>query len=266
MAESKIIGYKKMFGFVLPDWVDEGVVRRTALSLLSLAMMLLVLIFFIWPNYGEITRLKTELAGSKSALADLKNSEGGLERVNTQLSATEQETILKAVPQDYSPDGAIYMLRRISSDTGVTITSYSLPSGVLLDTAVNGGGTKLANGEMVEFTNYPIKITVTASVEALLDFITKMESSLPLGVVSDLNLQEVTRLSKAVTGKTVQLALEVTFFQSNLKGVNISKVQAFTEEDIALAKSLSSYSLLLVPQEQTINLPVTTGSGNIFGF
>jgi Tfp pilus assembly protein PilO len=266
MADGKIIGYKRVFGFVMPDWVDEQTIKMAATALLSVAAMLIVLIFFIWPNFDVIKVKQNELAGNKNDLEVLKNSKAGLDNVNTQLSQTEQDIILNAIPQEYSPEGAVYMLRRISSDTGVTITSYSLPSGTLLDTSEVAGGVGSANGEMVEFATYPIKITVTSSVEALLDFIAKVESSLPLGVVSDLNLQEVTKLSSSINGKTVQLALEIMFFQSKLRGVNLSKVEAFTTQDIALAKSLAAYNLLLVPQEQTGSAPVATGSGSIFGF
>ncbi len=266
MAESKIIGYKKIFGFVLPDWVDERTMRMAVTGLLSLAAMLIVLIFFVWPNLEVIRVKQNELTTNKNALAVLKSSKEGLDKVNTQLTDAEQNIILNAIPQEYSPEGAIYMLRRISSDTGVTITSYSLPSGVLLDTSAGATNVKSASGEMVEFSTFPIKITVTASVDSLLNFIAKVESSLPFGVVSDLNLQEVTKLSKSAGGKTVELALEISFFQSSLRGVNINKVEPFTDEDVALAKSLPSYNLLVVPQEQTGGLPVATGSGSVFGF
>jgi len=268
MPESKIIGYKRMFGFVLPDWIDERLIRLSGSALLSVAVMFFVLIFFVWPNNDLIRSKSTSLKEMKESLSALKSSKSGIDTLSSALSPKELDTLLNAIPQDYSPEAAIYMLRRISSDTGVSITAYSLPSGTLMDavTVDTTGTTKKVAGDMVEFSTFPIKLTVTASVDSLLNFVSKIESSIPFGVVSDLNLQEVTKLSTTQINKPVQLALEINFYRSRLRSVNLNKVQPFTSEEIALAKELSKYEVL-----QTQELPNgldtgITGSGNIFGF
>lgn len=266
MAENKIIGYKKIFGFVLPDWISEQMIRNLIAGLLSSVVMLLVLIFVIWPNFGTVESRNSELASSKRDLETLKGSSQGLEKLRTDLSQANQEKILASMPTEYSPEGAIYLLRKISADTGVSVISYSLPAGVLLNTAPTlGSGT---SGEMVEFIAYPIRITVAAPVESLLAFIAKVESSLPFGVVSDLNLQEVIKLSRSATDKSVQLAMEIKFFQAVLKAVNINKLQPLTAENLSLAKELTNYNLLIVPEsgDNTLTVPTASGSGSIFGF
>jgi hypothetical protein len=241
--DTKIVGYKKMFGFVLPDWVDEKIIKTIALALFSIAVMLLVLILVIWPNMTLVDKRKIELKASKDALSLLRSSKEGVDWVQNELTSQEQITILSAIPQTYSPETAIYLLRKISNDTGVTIMSYGLPSGVLIDKKVAPIGRGGAIGEdMVGFSTFPIKITVAAPVVSLLDFVAKIETSLPFGIVSDLNLQEVTKLSKAVTSQAVQMSLEIMFYQSNLKSVNINKVNPFTPEDVNLAHELSKYN------------------------
>jgi hypothetical protein len=266
MAESKIIGYKKIFGFVMPDWVNESVVKNLVIGLLSMVAMLMVLILSVWPNLGVVKSKEAELKSNKDALALLKKSKSGLDRLAADLSETDQQRILSAIPQRYSPDGAIYNLRRISAATGVSIISYTLPSGVILDTAgTPSGGDK---GEMVSFATFPVKITVAAPVESLLKFIALIESSLPIGTVSDLSLQEVSKLSRTAGDKTVQLALEISFFQATLGKTNINKLQPLTDTDLKLANDLRSYNLLTVPEGQsgveTGSSP--TGSGSVFGF
>ncbi len=266
MAESKLLGYKKVFGLVLPDWVSEKTVKNTVYGLLVMAAMLLVLIFVVWPKLALVESRQAGLNSSKTALEALKKSKTSIDRLTADLSETDQARILSAIPQEYSPEGAIYDLRKISADTGVSILSYTLPSGVLLDTAGSVGKTN--EGEMVGFVAFPVRITVSAQVESLLRFISMVESSLPFGTVSDLNIQEVTKLSRATSDKTVQMVLEVRFFQSVLKKVNISKLQAFTEDDLKLVAELRSYNLLTVPEiqpGQQIAAPVV-GSGKIFGF
>ncbi|HCQ31167.1 TPA: hypothetical protein DIU27_02135 [Candidatus Collierbacteria bacterium] len=266
MPESKIIGYKKIFGFVMPDWVNEETVKNLVIGLLSMAVMLMVLIFVVWPNLEVVKSREADLKSSKASLEVLKMSKAGVDRLATDLSDTDQQRILLAIPQQYSPDGAIYNLRRISAETGVSIVSYTLPSGVILDTMdtpISGPET-----DMVSFVAFPVKLMVAAPVESLLKFVAMLEASLPVGTVSDLNLQEVSKLSRTAGDKTVQMAMEIKYYEATLRRVNINKVKAFTENDLKLANSLRDYSLFSVSGsavgEETVSS--TTGSGSIFGF
>lgn len=265
MAENKIVGYKRIFGFVLPDWVSEKVIKNIIAGLVSSAVMLFVLIFVIWPNFETVAKRAAVLKKSQADLAVLKSSSQGLEKLKTDLTPSNQDKVLAAMPTQYSPDGAIYLLRRISADTGVSVVSYSLPPGSLLSSATGLGAA--SSGEMVDFVAYPIKITLAAPVDSLLAFISKVESSLPFGVVADLNLQEVIRLSRSATDKTVQLAMEIRFFQTVLKNVNINKIQPLTADNLALAKTLNGFNLLTVPEvAEEVTVSNATGSGRIFGF
>jgi len=267
MAESKIIGYKKIFGLVMPDWVSESVVKNIVIGLLSVVAMLMVLILSVWPNLGVIKSKEIELKSGQDALALLKKSKDGMDRLVSDLTESDQQRILSAIPQRYSPDGAIYNLRRISAETGVSIVSYTLPSGVILDTA---GGTPTGGDKdgMVIFTSFPVKITVAAQVESLIKFIALVESSLPIGTVSDLSLQEVSKLSRTAGDKTVQLALELTFFQATLGKTNINKLEPLSEDDLKLANDLRNYNLLTVAESQSglETESSTVGSGSVFGF
>ncbi len=265
MADSRIVGYKKIFGLVLPDWVNESVIRNFVLAALSIAVMFLLLIFIVWPNFAVVKAKEEEVVKSTDALELLKNSKAGLDSLRSDLTQEEQKRILVAMPQSYSPDVAIFMLRKISADTGVSIVSYSLPSGTLLDTSVAGVASK-GTGEMVSFAAFPIKLTVAAPVESLLQFVASVETALPYGVVSDLNLQEVTKLSRTSSDKTVQLTLEIRFFQATISNVNINKIEPFNEGDLALAKALANYNLLEISEESSGGVTVASGSGEIFGF
>jgi len=266
MIDSKVVGYKKIFGFVLPDWVSEKLIKVVAFGILTLAVMLGVLFFVIMPQFDVIKEKTSLLKKQKESLTLLKKSREGLLAMNDILSNQDRMIILSAIPQQYSPDEAVYMLRKISADTGVSIVSYTLPSGVLLDSAASIVANK--DGEMVGFDSHTISLTVSAPVESLLKFIYKIESSLPFGVVSDLNLQEVTKLTKKNIDQSVQMAMDIKFFQANLSKVNINKVQPFSEEDIKTVKELTLFNLFYVPAEDAAAAKVSniaTASG-IFGF
>lgn len=267
MAENKIVGYKNIFGFVLPDWVDEGTIRILVTFLLSSAVMLFVLIFVIWPKFSDISTMRLSLNKSTASLTALKNSKSGFDKLSEQIPENTQNLVLSAIPQVYAPENAVFLLRQIASETpGLSIVSYKLPSGVLFDTTGSTQSTG-ASGDMVGFISFPVRLTVTAPVDSLLSFINKIETSLPFGVVSDLGMQEVSKLVKSTTTKSVQVDLEVKYYQAVLKKVDISKISPISAEDLALVKQISSFSS--ARSTNTGEVPGTTTFGtstNLFGF
>jgi len=98
-----------------------------------------------------------------------------------------------------------------------------------------------------------------------LAFIDKVESALPFGIVSDLNMQEVTKLTKTTTS-SVSMDLQISYYQAVLKKVDISKISTITNNDLVLVKTLNGFSTFTEPLA-TNNIPVATGSSSsLFGF
>lgn len=269
MVETKIVGYKKIFGLILPDWISEKMIRVFVVGVLSIMAMLLMSIFYVRPMYDDITKLEANLNTETKALESLKLSKSGIDKLRDELTDSEKVKILASIPNSYSPDRAIFILREIANLTGVSIVSYSLPSGVLLDTNQVESTTKKAN-EMVNFSSYPIKIVVSAPVDILLKFINKVETSLPYGIVSDLNLQEVTKLAKQAQTKNVQIAMELRYYQASLGKINLNKLQELSEKNLETADLLQGFDLITVDDRQIEATSgassVSTSSADMFGF
>ncbi len=263
--QNKIVGYTTIFGFVLPDWVDEGLVRQVVAIMLTILVMLAVFFFVINPKFSTIASLKASLKTKEANLASLKSSLQEYEKLNDQVPEGTQNMVLAAIPLNYSPDEAIFLLRKLSSETGVSIVSYKLPGGDIYSTASDTNTKKTNGNRMVDFSVHPLRITVSAPVPALLSFIDKIESSLPYGVVSDVNMQEVTKMSS--TSKSIQMELEVKYYQAGLNKVDITKIKPLTAEDLSLAQNISRFSLFTIAAESVSEF--ATGSGtvntNIFG-
>ena len=180
-----------------------------------------------------------------------------------------QNLILEAVPRSYSPENAIFALRKIANETvGLSIVSYTLPSGVLFEAEGDKPKTESKGDEaMVKFISYPIRLSVVAPVSSLLSFVDKVEKSLPFGVVSDLGMQEVTKLANVgMVNKPIRMELEVKYFQANLKKVDISKVAPINGEDMKLVGSLEKYSRSSVTSSVWDTPAATNTTGNLFGF
>jgi hypothetical protein len=269
MAETKIIGYKNIFGFVLPDWVDEKIIRLLVTFLLSSVVMFFVLIFVVWPKFAIITEMNSSLKTGETALSSLKSSKAGFDQINEQIPEVTQNLVLSAIPTTYSPENAVFLLRKLGSEVpGLAIVAYKLPSGVLYEVPETATiKPKTEDKEMVSFVSYPIRLTVTAPVESLLSFINKIEASLPFGVVSDMGMQEVSKLAKSTASKSVQMELQVSYYQALLKQVDISKIQPISADDIALVKKISGFSKATYGTVDVGVSPVATGSsGSLFGF
>ena len=270
MAETKIVGYKKIFGFILPDWVDERTIRLLVTILLSSVAMFFVLIFVIWPKISVIFELKSSLVTEEVALDSLKNSKVGFGQLNEQISESTQNMVLSAIPQSYSPENTVFLLRKIGSETpGLSIVSYKLPSGVLYEVAgTTTNKPKTNDKDMISYVSYPIRLTVTAPIGILLEFINKIETSLPFGVVSDLGMQEVSKLVQSTATKSVQIELEVMYYQALLKQFDIGNIKPISGEDLALVKKISEFTKIGPTGGFNVGeVSVATGSSNsLFGF
>lgn len=268
MAENKIVGYKNIFGFELPDWVDEETIRLLVTFLLSSTAMLFVLIFVIWPRFTVVSGLKASLATEEKSLTSLSESKSGFDKLNEQIPESTQNLVLSAIPLTYSPENAIFLLRKVSEEVpGLSIVSYNLPAGVLYDASASKvNNTSGRTKDPVSFISYPIKLTVNAPVSSMLDFINKIETSLPLGVVSDLGMQEVSKLVSSTTTKSVQMDLEVTYYQAILNQVDITAIKPISGDDLALVKKISGFTSTTNDTGSNVS-PVSVGStAGLFGF
>lgn len=262
--QNKIVGYTNIFGFVLPDWVDEGLIRQIVMMLLIILAMLSVYLFVINPKLSTIKGLRSTLKAREDSLTVLNNSKREYEKMSEQIPEATQNKILSAIPLTYSPDEAIFLLRKLCTESGVSIVSYKLPSGDVF-TANEVKTDKGSSGRMVDYFTHQIRITVSSSVPSILSFIDKVEKSLPYGVVSDVNMQEVTKISE--TSKNVQMELEISYYQASLNKIDITKVKPFTESDLTLVNEITGFSVFSAPVSSADE---TAGNGggindNIFG-
>jgi len=265
MSNNEPIGYKRIFGIILPSWVTEKMVRLFVAEMLCVVAMLFVLILLIRPKYEQISKLEDKLKNDKLALQNLRQSNDGISNMNSVLSKEEIESVMLAMPLEYSPERAIFVLRQIAADTGASIVSYILPPGTLVESS----DSKLnkESGKAVDFMSYVIKIVISAPVEQLQKFISKVESSVPFGLVSDMNLQEVTKLSKSSNGKSVQISLELKYFQPKVNNINISKIETLTDKNLESARKLVGYNLFVVPENTSKEADVNTeNTEGLFGF
>lgn len=271
MPENKIIGYKKMFGLVLPDWVNEKQINMAIGYVLVSVVMLFVMILVIQPNNDRIKTNRKAYDAELAKLTNLQTSKKSLDNLSSNINEIEQGAIFRAMPVNYSPEEAVFELRNIAASAGVTIVEYSLPPGVVFEDVKKEftGSTAVKNEASVKFKSFPITISLSGDINSILNFIDKVEKSLPIGFVSDLGIQEATKMSNSARTEA-RLKLQVTYYQPIMVSFNLGNLQEFTKDDLGLIKELGGYAQTSFQvgsgPSSTVNEPAgDSGNQNVFG-
>jgi len=262
MATSKIAGYKKVFGLVLPDWVDERVLNMVIGYVLVSVVMMFVLLLVVNPNFENVKKLESRQKAESERLSVMRESKRSLDRLIEDVSPTQQAAVFRAMPIEYSPEEAVFSFRRIANEVRVSIVEYSLPAGVIYEEGAVEftGGSSTDKTTSIDFKNFIIQITVEGEIDNILDFIDKVQTALPIAFVSDLSIQEVVKASELRSARSnVNLKLAVQYYQPQLKSFNLSGLQSFSEREVALMNELETYANVSFPA----NIEAATSSGTV---
>ena len=122
---------KKIFGVLLPDWVDEEALKKLVYSFLGLVLAVLVSILFVWPRFSSLYSEEKELARLEKSLKVLSESVGKVQEFEESLGENEVSSLELAVPKSFDPGLILSSLRQVGANAGVTIESYELDGGAL---------------------------------------------------------------------------------------------------------------------------------------
>jgi len=264
---TKIIGYKRIFGFILPDWVDEKTVSLMVGYVLAIAVMVVMLILVISPNFDSVRKQEARLKAESEKLTAMRESKRSLDDLIAGVSAAEQTAVFRAMPLTYSPEEAVYSLRRVQNETGVSIVEYTLPSGVVFDEAATMAAVPSGGGTAIDFHFFALQITVEGPVRNILEFINRAQKSLPVAFVSDLAIQEIVRTVELKDGQAnVNLKLTVQYYQPSIKSFNLSGLRNLSENERVLMRELAGYQVMSAPSTVGELAPVSAGGvRNLFG-
>jgi len=251
-------GTKKIFGVLLPDWVDEEVLKKLVYSFLGLVVAVLVSSLFVWPRFGDLYKEERELTRLEKSLEVLSKSMDQVENFGENLGREEMAVLEMAAPKVFDPGLILSGLRQVSADAGVSLEAYDMEKGVVEMEADEVVGSK---SDLVTLKKHKVNLRLVGKSDRLVRFIDLMGRSLPISVISNLSLSEV---SKLFTQQGLsQLEMEVTYFESRLAGVSLDKVVGFTDEDKQLLDEIMLYSRPEIVRNGNVNQVERRGS--IFG-
>lgn len=250
---------KKIFGILLPDWVDEEALKKLIYSSLGLVVAVLVSILFVWPRFADLYKEEKELSKSETSLKVLSESASNVQDFGVNLGEEQLSALRLAVPDTFDPGMILSSLRQIGFKTGVTFQSYELGKGIVDVEMGNKVGLKA--GE-VSLKKHKINLKLVGVADNLIEFIDLLGTSVPVSVISELSLSEISKLF-TVQGLS-ELTMELTYFESDLIGESLTDVVGFTDENKRLLDEIVVYSRPAMIQDGVSGQ--FGRSGSIFGF
>lgn len=238
MPENNLIGYKKVFGLVLPEWVDERQLNLTLGVIVVSLIMYFISFLVINPNKQTLDKNIQTLKTEQDSLVKIQEAWTSIEETKRNFTDSQIKKILRALPSNYSPDEAIYSIRNIALLSGVTLEGYSLPAGIIID---NSETTNVNTKQSNKFQQFVIDINTSGQVENLLKFIANLETSLPIGFVSDLNIQELAKAASLKDRDSVNMKLQITYYQPQVFKFTTADIEVINETEKKLIKILSDY-------------------------
>ena len=252
------LGTKKVLGILLPDWVDEDMLKKLVYSFLGLVVAILVSSVFIWPKFNDLYGEEKELGRLEKSLDILSSSFNRVESFESNLGFEEVSSLQLATPQEFDPGLILFGLRQVSNDAGVILESYALDDGVILIDADDMS----KNKDLVSLKGHSVVVKLVGVSDKLIRFIDLLGSSLPFSVITDLSLSEVSDL---LTEQGLsQLEMGITYFESKTGEVTLDKVVEFTPKNKQLLEEITLYS-----RPSTISNSVgnqVQRRGSLFGF
>jgi len=251
-------GTKKIFGILLPDWMDEKVLKKMVYSFLGLVVALIMSSIFIWPRFTELYVSEKKLKDLKESLTTLSSSVDQVENFKLVFGEDELSTIGLAMPIGFDPGLILSSLRQIGVRSGVVLNAYELEGGF-----INVDEVKLdSDSGQIKTMKHKVVLKLVGKSEDLIRFTDLLGSSLPFSVISELSLSEVsTLLNKQGVS---QLEMEVAYFESQPVKVKLDRIPDLVAENKELFDEIHLYTKPL--NNLGIENAVFENRESLFGF
>lgn len=244
---------RKIFGVILPAWIDEKVLAKIVYGFLGLVAAILISIVFVWPKFKDMARLEAELKNIQSTNESLKKTNEYVQNLGSRLDENKLSEVKIAMPKTYDLGLILAGLEKTAFEAGVVFDSYSFEGGTI---GINDKPSGV-------FKQHKLQVTMVGGSEKLIRFIDLLQSSLPFSVVTELSLSEVSRLF-SLQGVT-KLELQLSYFESSSPVVKFTEIRDFTPGEIDLLNKLPSY-LKPNPNDNFGPSGVIKRQEGIFGF
>jgi len=209
---------------------------------LSLIILAVVTWFFVWPRFNELLETKRNLDQERTKLASLKTKLSDLASLNEFELSQRNKISLQALPAGKNFFDVLAVLSKVASDKGLLVESFRVTPGEL---------------SVTEEGKLAYKLTIIGSLDAVGDFLSEIEKTMPLVSPSgkvNLELQD--------QNSNVEISVESYYLPlPKTLGTVDTPIQKLTAAEEKFLVVVSGFTSL--PQE---TLPPSGGKANPFAF
>ena len=186
--------------------IDDKLIKETALTYLSLVLMVMVSVVFIYPRFDDLKISRYAMSTMQTKIDNLNKSLAALDEFREKVGKSGQDVLYQAIPVNFEPGVILSNLRLLSTKANVNISEYSLNGGL-----VQNDGSKPVVRKGVSSSR--LKIKVAGTPQSLLGFMKLVESSLPLGDIVEVSISEIARfMNEEVQDNVVNLTLTIEYY------------------------------------------------------
>ncbi len=248
------MGREKVFGFILPVGSSGELVKQTVIAVMTALFLAVIYIFFVFPRFSEIVSASLKVRQLETSNNNLTKTLDALDQFGVDVTQGERENVRLAIPSRFDPGYILVSLRQLATENQVDVVSYNLLGGELSDQAVSGEG----------LVKHPVKIEVSGPPLSLIEFVDSLDGYLPLAIVEDLSISEVSRILLAGVPDS-RLGMTLTYYHLPIKSISAEALSGnlLNQKELDTVTSLGGYKHL--GASQATGTPTTTGNENLFG-
>ncbi len=259
---------KKVFGMILPEWMDEEVLKKLVYSVLGLVFALLMSLMFIWPRFSEVINKEKKVAIKEETRDELLGAVSRLDEMDLVNDVAGVERLELAIPGSFRPDYILVSLKDLSRKSLVSIESYVFEGGGIVsgseeeteESSAQSGVEK--KSEKVK--GHKVNLSIAGLSSNLIKFINNLENTLPFSTVADMSISQISRVISSEDMSRLEMKLE--FYELPEVAVGIESIAELSNEELDLFEEIKDWYKPgnLIQQDGDLGLPTGRSSG-LFG-
>ncbi len=264
MANKTKIERKKLFGMVLPEWMDEEVLKKLTYSILGLIFALLVSMLFIWPKFSDVVTKEKKVKIKEETYEGLLAAVGRLDRVDLVNDTSGVERLELAIPGSFRPDYILVSLKDLSRKSLVSMESYVFEGGGVVSEDEEEKKSVKEEVKVVKVKGHEVSLNVSGMSSNLIKFLNSLDGSLPFSTVADMSISQVSRVISSQDVSRLEMKLE--FYELPKIEVGTESIAELSSAELALFEDIKEWYRPgnLIIQDGSLELPTGRSSG-LFG-
>jgi len=268
MGNKTKIERKKLFGMVLPEWIDEEVLKKLTYSVLGLIFAFLISMMFVWPKFSEIVSKEKKVEIKEETRDGLLAAVSRLDRVDLVSDTVGVERLELAIPDSFRPDYILVSLKDLSRRSLVSIESYVFEGGGVVseDEEEKKGIDIQSEAKNIDkrIKRHEVSLSVSGLSNNLIKFVNNIENSLPFSTVSDMSISQISRVISSEDMSRLEMKLE--FYELPAIKVKTESIAELSNKELVLFEEIKDWHKPgnLIRQGSDLGLP-TGRSSSLFG-